>query len=442
MDITAISNLLPAKREFLITLPLTDIQKRLYIKVIDIIKEKSLGHLEASHLLLLVNCHPQALVANLIERKKEKGTKGRRKKRELDQLDEVDAEPGHDIDTPLNLVEPILNTVQNFLADLKYPLSRKHSHRTEALRIILLNAIDVDDRVLVFSHSIPTMDVLERLMKNWKINYKRLDGNTPMAQRQQSTKDFNTGDGNVYLISTKAGGLGLNLYGANRVVIFDFRWSPSWEQQAVGRAYRIGQKKPVYVYRFFAGGTVEDYFRNLTDFKAQLATRVVDKKDPMRNSSKLAKLLLKQPENIEKHNLDEYMGKDPDVLDQLIGKDYVRNIKSTETFIPDLHDTLTEEEQREAENILLETKRLRTEPGATPLQARQAPSTPTNIPRNVPTSSHSKPPVPTKAPLPFKYGSPDGSTSSDEDEPQHNFPLPSVASKVPAQFYIELFQYC
>ena len=208
----------------------------------------------------------------------------------------------------------------------------------------------------MFSHSLPTLDLLESYVRRWDHNYVRLDGKTVMADRQQQTKDFNTGDSNVFLISTRAGGLGLNLPGANRVVIFDFRWSPMWEEQAVGRAYRIGQKKPVYVYRFIAGGTFEDKIRNQTEFKQQLATRVVDKKDPRRSSSKLSKLLFKPLEEVEKEDVAGFMGKDPLVLDRLLVQtDYVYKIAYTETFIRDEDDELTEEEEKEADRILRES---------------------------------------------------------------------------------------
>ncbi|KAL4980202.1 P-loop containing nucleoside triphosphate hydrolase protein [Aspergillus desertorum] len=82
----------------------------------------------------------------------------------------------------------------------------------------------------------------------------------------------------VYLISTRAGGLGLNITGANRVIIFDFSFSPIWEEQAVGRAYRLGQQKPVFVYRFSAGGTFEEIIHEKATYKTQLGIHVVDKR--------------------------------------------------------------------------------------------------------------------------------------------------------------------
>jgi len=83
----------------------------------------------------------------------------------------------------------------------------------------------------------------------------------------------------------KAGGLGLNLQGANRVIIYDFSFNPSWDEQAVGRAYRLGQKRPVFVYRFRTGGTFEVIY-NKAVFKTQLFLRLMDKKNPMSHASK------------------------------------------------------------------------------------------------------------------------------------------------------------
>ncbi len=85
-----------------------------------------------------------------------------------------------------------------------------------------------------------------------------------MVKRQGQIKAFNKGGDDIYLISTTAGGLGLNLQSANRVVIFDFKFNPTQEEQAVGRAYRIGQLKPTFVYRFVCGGTFESNIHNRT----------------------------------------------------------------------------------------------------------------------------------------------------------------------------------
>lgn len=116
----------------------------------------------------------------------------------------------------------------------------------------------------------------------------------------------------------QSGGTGLNLFGANRVVILDDHFNPMWEQQAIGRAYRFGQQKPVFVYRLTAAGTFEQALQNQALFKEHLATRVVDKKNPTRNALKGAGEYLFPPKRVEQEDLNEFVGKDPLVLDKLL----------------------------------------------------------------------------------------------------------------------------
>ena len=174
------------------------------------------------------------------------------------------------------------------------------------------------DKVLVFSHRIATLDyIVDQLAKAYK-TYARIDGTLVTNDRQQISKDFNVGKVNICLISTKAGGTGLNFYGANRVVIMDEYFNPTWEQQAIGRAYRIGQQKPVYVYRLQAAGTFEAVIQNQGLFKEQLATRVVDKKNPTRSARKGTGDYLFEPKPVQQEDLTNSIGKDPLVLDQLL----------------------------------------------------------------------------------------------------------------------------
>ena len=218
------------------------------------------------------------------------------------------------------------------------------------------------------------------------IEYLRLDGSTPMKDRQKSAKLFNAGACYVFLISTEAGGLGLNLFGANRVIIFDFRWSPMWEQQAIGRAYRLGQTKHVFVYRFRSGGTLQDKMWNSTQFKSQLTTRVVDNKATVREAIKNTHQYLKEPTPVQQQDLSVFLGKDK-VLDRLISEnDYIRAVEHTETFMPDIEDVLNEDEQKEVDELLKQNRAMR-EQGA---EARAAPpSLPASVPRPIapPTSA-------------------------------------------------------
>ena len=108
------------------------------------------------------------------------------------------------------------------------------------------------------------------------------------------------------------------MYGANRVIILDTHFNPMHEEQAIGRSYRIGQRKPVYVYHLAVGGTYEEGLMNQAIFKQQLATRVVDKKNPKRHALKGFKQYLFYPKPLAQEDFSDCIGKDQLILDKLL----------------------------------------------------------------------------------------------------------------------------
>ncbi|KXJ94784.1 P-loop containing nucleoside triphosphate hydrolase protein, partial [Microdochium bolleyi] len=211
----------------------------------------------------------------------------------------------------------LLQNIDRHREDLD-PLSWK----IKMLLAIVKESHECGDSVLVFSQSIPTLDYLEKTLRQARIETVRLDGNTKMAIRQDMVKDFNKGARKVFMISTTAGGLGLNITGANRVIIFDFKFNPQHEQQAIGRAYRIGQTKEVFVYRLICGGTFEEKMLDRVVFKMQLAQRVVDKRNPIPKAQEMAKFL-DMPDESPESDVEQYRGRDT-VLDALLDSPDVR----------------------------------------------------------------------------------------------------------------------
>ncbi|CCD27047.1 uncharacterized protein NDAI_0J01550 [Naumovozyma dairenensis CBS 421] len=115
-------------------------------------------------------------------------------------------------------------------------------------------------RVLIFSQMVRMLDILGDYLSIKGINFQRLDGTVPSAQRRTSIDHFNAPDStdDVFLLSTRAGGLGINLMTADTVIIFDSDWNPQADLQAMARAHRIGQKNHVMVYRLVSKDTVEE----------------------------------------------------------------------------------------------------------------------------------------------------------------------------------------
>jgi SWI/SNF-related matrix-associated actin-dependent regulator of chromatin subfamily A member 5 len=116
-----------------------------------------------------------------------------------------------------------------------------------------------NNKVLVFSQFTMMLDIMEDYLCLREYNYCRIDGGTSSYDREYQMADFNNenSDKFVFMLSTRAGGLGVNLQGANNVIIFDSDWNPSMDLQAQDRAHRIGQKRQVTIFRFVTEGTIE-----------------------------------------------------------------------------------------------------------------------------------------------------------------------------------------
>ncbi|KAI4945519.1 hypothetical protein J4E91_007861 [Alternaria rosae] len=140
-------------------------------------------------------------------------------------------------------------------------------------------------KTLLFAQHRIMLDILQKFVSQLPdINWRRMDGETPIKDRQNLVDEFNNDPNlHVFLLTTKVGGLGVNLTGANRVIIYDPDWNPSTDIQARERSWRLGQKREVEIYRLMSAGTIEEKIYHRQIFKQFLTNKVL--KDPKQRQS-------------------------------------------------------------------------------------------------------------------------------------------------------------
>ena len=150
------------------------------------------------------------------------------------------------------------------------------SGKLDSLRDLLIQLKEGQHRVLIFSQFREMLDIIEEDLGGLGISSYKLTGSTPASQRQTMTRAFNAGSRDAFLISLKAGGVGLNLTGADTVILIDLWWNPAVEAQAISRAHRMGQTQKVEFYRLITKGTIEEKIQALQETKKNLVTAVLD----------------------------------------------------------------------------------------------------------------------------------------------------------------------
>ena len=172
------------------------------------------------------------------------------------------------------------------------PASSKLAVFGETIAELLANR----HKVLVFSQFVGHLKLIENYLRGAEISYQYLDGSTSLTARRQRIAAFQAGQGDVFLISLTAGGVGLNLTAADYVIHMDPWWNPAVEDQASDRAHRIGQTRPVTIYRLVTKGTIEEQIVDLHHRKRDLAERLLEAGDtPARLDPAELLTLLREP---------------------------------------------------------------------------------------------------------------------------------------------------
>ncbi|MFM9960834.1 MAG: DEAD/DEAH box helicase [Planctomycetaceae bacterium] len=156
---------------------------------------------------------------------------------------------------------------------------KKSSAKLDALLELVDELREEQHRALVFSQFTTHLDLVRKALDERGITYQYLDGSTPPKQRQQAVDAFQNGEGDLFLISLKAGGTGLNLTAADYVIHLDPWWNPAVEDQATDRAHRIGQTRPVTVYRLVTKETIEEKILAMHERKRELVAGILEGSD-------------------------------------------------------------------------------------------------------------------------------------------------------------------
>nr|CAH7767066.1 unnamed protein product [Callosobruchus chinensis] len=248
---------LPVKFEMIIVCQLTPIQRQIYLNYINSESirstvrdsEDSTGPSFSSlasitNLKKLCN-HPDLVLDKILE-----GAEGFEKSRNLLPPSGGDKDVRPELSGKLMLLDC-------FLANLKANYS---------------------DKIVLVSNYTQTLDLFERLCRKRGYMYVRLDGTMSIKKRAKVVDNFNNPESKefIFMLSSKAGGCGLNLIGANRLIMFDPDWNPANDDQAMARVWRDGQQKPCYIYRFLAAGTIEEKIFQRQAHKKALSSTVVD----------------------------------------------------------------------------------------------------------------------------------------------------------------------
>lgn len=246
------------------------------------------------------------------------------------------------------------------------------------LENILKSCAQVGDKLLLFSQSLLSLDLIEKFLEKitldkkdrWRKgeDYFRMDGQTDIQKRQQHVDRFNDEDNHrarLFLISTRAGGIGINLIGANRCIIFDASWNPSYDTQSIFRIYRFGQNKDVFVYRFLAQGTMEEriYQRQVT--KQSLSQRVIDEHQIDRHftSQEIRELYNFEPDVWDGSDSMAYDIPDDDLLKSLLMscKRWICKYHEHDSLLENkLNEGLSEEDRKAAWEEYENEKRIQT----------------------------------------------------------------------------------
>ncbi|NXJ64531.1 RA54B protein, partial [Rostratula benghalensis] len=260
-----INKFLPPKKESIIFCWPTALQRELYRKLLSsrVIRSCLQGRLENTPHLICIGalkklCNHPCLLFKAIKEKS------------------CDPVPGEYEES--SLYEGLMDVFpQDYTLDT---FSETDSGKLQVLVKLLaaIHELSSSERVVLVSNYTQTLNILQETCKRYGYSYTRLDGHTPVSQRQQIVDSFNSkfSPAFIFLLSSKAGGVGLNLVGASHLILYDIDWNPATDLQAMARVWRDGQKHTVHIYRLLTTGSIEEKIYQRQISKQDLSGAVVD----------------------------------------------------------------------------------------------------------------------------------------------------------------------
>ncbi|CCM04370.1 uncharacterized protein FIBRA_06543 [Fibroporia radiculosa] len=251
-DATILKKYLPPKHEYVVFVTPTKVQLSIFNKILtadrldNLVRNSTAESLALINMLTKISNSPILLKATLDQAKNR-------------------ADQGGDV-IKKNAIEEALKLLPERARVDDVTLSGKLTALAHLLRALHKHT---DEKCIIVSHYTSTLNLVEAFCKKQAYTYHRLDGQTPAPKRQEYVNEFNKSNQAkrfIFLLSSKAGGVGLNLIGASRLCLIDSDWNPSHDLQSMARIHRDGQKRPVFIYRFLTAGTIDEkiYQRQVT----------------------------------------------------------------------------------------------------------------------------------------------------------------------------------
>ncbi|KAI9260606.1 P-loop containing nucleoside triphosphate hydrolase protein [Phascolomyces articulosus] len=266
---------LPKKTEYFVSCNLSEFQYKGYVALLRFFKSGAVQESPMINLCVLraVCNHPSILHQMILNRHVPR----QKQPLSIEDSDTSFDEEMFEMDPRITGYSEFSELVKRLFEPVQDMTDMKYSSKIAVIMAIATECRNIHDKLIIVSHSILCLDYLEELFKTLHFQTLRIDGSTPASERQpiieKFGKDFSK---NIMLLSARAGSLGVNITSANRMILCDADWNPQHEEQSVGRVYRYGQTKDVFIYRLYTHTTMEHKLLYQSIHKRGLASRVVD----------------------------------------------------------------------------------------------------------------------------------------------------------------------